>query len=58
MLLSNSHPRIPPMWVENNPKGKVDLCSADPKHPVIQECDDFAQAIKIMAEIIEHKRDL
>lgn len=57
-LNSNTYPSVPCMWIENNPRGKVDLCSADPKRPVIQECDDFEQANKIMAEIIFGERVL
>lgn len=52
------HPPVPCMWTEFDGKGKVILCSADPKHPVIESCDSFDQANKIMSQIIFGERIL
>lgn len=47
---------IPCMWIERNPRGKFDLCSSNPNHPIIQECDSFDHATLVMDDIIQGKR--
>lgn len=55
--MSQPH-NLPPMWVNYNSKGGADLCSADPLHPIIQECKTFDEATQVMEQIVNGEREI